>query len=182
MKGTKLPDDYWRKPRKHGAKAQKRGISNEYISICTGIERDGNAVAKSVTRATPSKEDIVSVFGERVGQKSLILCDGAKSYSALGRHCECAVVDVLEETDSAKGGKGFYNINTANSFHSYIKEMLDQYRGVATKYLNRYNILFANAFRNGSDITDDIYNILCSNADNHYHSIEDVKTLNLLDI
>ena len=182
LKGSKLPDSYWRKPRKHGAVAQKRGISNEYVSICTGIERDGSAVAKTVTRATPGKDDIVSVFGERVGQDALVLCDGAKSYSVLGERCECAVVDVLEETDSEKGGKGFYNINTANSFHSYIKEMLKQYRGVATKYLNRYNTLFANAFRNGSDITDDIYNILCSNSESHYHSINDVKTLNLLDV
>ena len=32
FKGTKLPDDFYRKPRKHGAKATKPGLSNEYIS------------------------------------------------------------------------------------------------------------------------------------------------------
>jgi transposase-like protein len=29
LKGVKLPPDFWRKPRKHGAKAEKRGLSNE---------------------------------------------------------------------------------------------------------------------------------------------------------
>ena len=44
MKGIKIQDDYWRPARKHGAKAQTRGVSNEYISICTGIEREGKVL------------------------------------------------------------------------------------------------------------------------------------------
>ena len=36
-KGHKLPETVTRPARKHGAKAQKRGISNEYICICTGV-------------------------------------------------------------------------------------------------------------------------------------------------
>ena len=46
-KGKAIPDEAGRKARKHGAKAQKRGISNEYICICTGIERKGSAFAAS---------------------------------------------------------------------------------------------------------------------------------------
>jgi hypothetical protein len=40
-KGTKLPNDFWRKPRKHGAVAQKPGISNEYVCISMGVSRSG---------------------------------------------------------------------------------------------------------------------------------------------
>ena len=40
-KGRKLDDTINRAPRKHGAKAEKRGISNEYVCICTGIQRKG---------------------------------------------------------------------------------------------------------------------------------------------
>lgn len=35
-KGSSLPDSVLRPARKHGAVAQKRGISNEYVCICTG--------------------------------------------------------------------------------------------------------------------------------------------------
>lgn len=36
-KGGPVPEKVGRKARKHGAKAAKRGISNEYVAICTGL-------------------------------------------------------------------------------------------------------------------------------------------------
>jgi transposase-like protein len=180
FKGSKLPEGYWRRARKHGAVAQKRGISNEYVGICAGVQRDGQAYSRAVTRATPGKEDVITVFGNRMGQEVLILCDGATSYAALGESCECPVQNV--SVDGAKSGRGFYNINTANGFHSFIKDRYNQYRGVATKYLNRYNTLFSKAFRNSDDLADKIYNILTSNDSQRFHSVSDVKALNLLNI
>ena len=53
-KGAPVPESAGRKVRRHGAKAAKRGISNEYVSICTGIESGGKVVAQSVNRAKPS--------------------------------------------------------------------------------------------------------------------------------
>ncbi len=44
--------------RKHGAKAAKRGISNEYIAINTGIQRDSGAVAATVKHAKPSGAEL----------------------------------------------------------------------------------------------------------------------------
>lgn len=52
-KGAALPDGVGREARRHGAKAQKRGISSEYVCICTGIERGGDAYAATVNRAKP---------------------------------------------------------------------------------------------------------------------------------
>ena len=176
-KGTKIPEDYWRGARKHGAKAQKRGISNEYLSISTGIERDGEAFTKTVTRATPSKEDIITVFGGHIGKDTLILCDGDANYKALSENNECAVKNVDKNS-----GKGFYNINTINSYHSFIKSRYNQYRGVASKYLNRYNVLFSKTFRSDSELADEVYKKITSNENNHYHNINDVETLGLLDI
>ena len=177
-KGRKLPKDFWRKPRKHGAVAQKPGVSREYIGICTGVQRDGGAFSKSVTRATPRKKDVLQVFGDRIDPEALVLCDGAKSYEALGENCKCEVQNVC--ADGNRGGKGFFNMNTANNFHGFIKARYNQYRGVATKYLNRYNALFSRAFRNGGDLADEIYEIMISNETPRHHSVEDVKTLNLL--
>jgi len=174
-KGSKLPQDFWRASRKHGAVAQKRGISNEYVCISTGIQRKGPAYSMSVTRATPSRDDIDSVFKGHLGEDVLILCDGGKSYNVLAENYNCSLMTV----DS---NKGFANINTSNGFHSFIKERYNQFRGVATKYLNRYNVLFSNAYRNIEGLIDKTYNMLCVSDQLRPHIIKDVNTLNLLSI
>lgn len=59
-KRNKLPEGLGRKPRKHGEKAIKRGISSEYVCICARIQRNRAAMAHSVNwakafrRRTPS--------------------------------------------------------------------------------------------------------------------------------
>jgi len=62
LKGTKKPADYWRGARKHGAKAQKRGISNEYVCICTDIGHESGAVVVSVNRAKPDESELKATF------------------------------------------------------------------------------------------------------------------------
>jgi len=174
-KGKKLPKDFWRKPRKHGAKAQKRGISNEYVCISTGVSRNGGVIAKSVTRATPGKDDIDAVFSGHIKPETLIMCDGANGYNDFGAKNDCDVV-VIKERGS------FTHTNTANSFQSLIKERYNRYRGVATKYLNRYNALFAKLFRSRADLADEIYSIMISNDTPRHHSVADVKGLGLLGV
>ena len=178
LKGSKICENYWRKPRKHGAKAQKRGISSEYIGISTGIQRDGKAIAEAVSRATPKKEEVISVFDGRIAESALVLCDGSASFGALGEHVGCAVINIFEEDGSKKGGKGFYNINTANSFHSFIKKRYNQYRGVATKYLNRYTNLFSKVFRSDNNLAVEVFNTISSNNSNRFISVNDVMSLN----
>jgi len=174
-KGKKLSPDFWRKPRKHGAKAQKRGISNEYVCISTGVSRNGGVIAKSVTRATPNKDDINAAFGGHIEPETLIMCDGANGYNDFGAKNDCDVVVIKERG-------GFTHTNTASSFQNLIKERYNKYRGVATKYLNRYNALFAKLFRNQTDLADEIYNIMISSDTPRHHSVADVKGLGLLGV
>ena len=135
--------------RKHGAKAAKRGISNEYIAICTGIQRDGGVIAKTVNRAKPSSDEVEEVFSGHIAENTLILTDGLRSYNVLETHAGCTVVDVDHEEC-----RGIFHLNTVNSLHSYIKQTYVHYRGVASKYLNRYNALFSIAFRCANDMME----------------------------
>ena len=141
FKGAKLPDDFWRKPRKHGAKAEKAGLSNEYICVCAAVERGGKSMATAVGRSQPSSEDITGVFAGKINKDALVLCDGAKSYNILEKNGICTVMNVSNDDD------GFKKINNVNGYHSYIKERNRAARGFATKYLNRYNALFSVTFR-----------------------------------
>ena len=172
-KGKKFDSDFRRSPRKHGAVAESRGLSNEYICICARIERQGSAISKAVNRAKAGSDDISRVLGERVSRKTLILSDGAKSYGVLGE--KCTVQNAVKDEDS------FFHINTVNGYHSFIKERNRNARGFATKYLNRYNAFFSKVYRTTKEVVDDIYNVLCD-MNNRYNTASQSQTQNLLEI
>lgn len=157
-KGSAVPEEAGRSARKHGGKAQKSGISNEYVCICTGVQRGGGAMAETVNRAKPSSEELQAVFGGHLEENVLILCDGLKSYRSLEKTAACCVKNVNHETE-----KSFFNLNTVNAFHSFIKSRYQIYCGVATKYLNRYNTLFAAAYKHTTarfcQISDALLNV-----------------------
>ncbi len=170
-KGNRIPENFWRKSRKHGAVASKPGLSNEYICVCAGIERDGNAIAKAVNRANAGKDDIDKVFSEHVSESTLLLSDGAKAYLVLDGKCKVHAIK--------KGDRGFYNINTVNNYHSFIKERNRTARGFATKYLNRYNSFFSKIFRKTELVVDQIYDLLCG-MNNSYHTNKEIQTMRIL--
>ena len=176
-KGRELPSKVARKSRKHGAKAVKRGISNEYVCICTGVQRKGNALVESINRAKPTSEELLQIFDGHIGKGTLVITDGLRSYNILPKIADCSVKNAKEEKSS------FYHLNTVNNLHSFIKHRYEFYRGVATKYLNRYNALFQFAYK----CTDELINSLSdklfrTGATSMYHSIRDIKELNLLHI
>lgn len=176
-KGGTIPPAYGRNPRKHGAKAQKRGISNEYICICTGIQRKGEAVVKTANRAKPSGEELLSVFNGHIENGTLLLTDGLRGYNVLENLADCTVKNVENESSS------FYHLNSVNSLHSYIKERYKYYRGVATKYINRYGALFSIAYRKTEEIIEKLKTYLFNVGTTSYaRTISDVRGLRLLEI
>ena len=175
-KGAPVPEDAGRGARKHGAKAAKRGISNEYIAICTGIQRDGGIIAETVNRAKPSSDEVKEVFSGHIAENTLILTDGLRSYNVLETLAGCTVVDVNHEEC-----RGIFHLNTVNSLHSYIKQTYVHYRGVASKYLNRYNALFSIAFRCANDMMDTLFASLASLGQTCYwHSVKDIRNYKLV--
>mgnify|MGYP001024503593 FL=1 len=175
-KGGPVPESAGREARKHGAKAAKRGISNEYISICTGVQRDGGVIAASVNRAKPSSKELEGIFRGHIAESTLVLTDGLRSYHVLETLADCTVVDINREEHH-----GFFNLNTVNSLHSFIKETYNHYRGVATKYINRYNALFSIAFRCASNLKDTLLSSLGTvGQECYWHSIKDVRNWQLL--
>lgn len=165
-KGRKFPETHHRKPREHGGKASKRGLSNEQVCICTSINGDGKCVAQSVNRAVPSKTELEQVFDLRIVDDTVILCDGNKNYDVFDEKCTVAHVNSL---------------NKINNFHSFIKERLRAARGVATIYQNRYNALFAKIFGSQETAVDRIFELMTSGKDS-FASNNDIETLKLLNI
>ena len=166
VKGRKISEDYQRKPRKHGAKATKPGLSDEYICVCTSVDADHNCTTSAINRAAPSKAEIEQVFGNRVTADTIILCDGNKQY------------DVLDDRCTVAHSK---RVNKVNGFHSFIKERLLAARGVATIYLNRYNALFSQVFGNRDTAADKIFELMVA-RNGSFSDIASVKSQSLLNL
>ncbi len=164
VKGRKIPAGYHRKPRKHGAKASKPGLSGEYICVCTSVDSDNRCMAEIVNRASPSQAEIEKVFGGKVSADTVILCDGSNRY------------DILEDKCTVAHSK---RVNRVNGFHSFIKERLDAARGVATIYLTRYNALFSQVFCNRPAAVDSIFALMTS-RNGSFSAISTVKECGLL--
>ena len=127
-----------RKPRKHGETATKRGLSDEHFCVCSAADRDGRIVVRCVNRGNPSAEDIEEAFSARISESGVFLCDGKMAYNKLihAKKCEKIVLKSHQDYNRA------YHLNTVNGLHSRLKDMLYRYRGVSSKYLNRYLALF----------------------------------------
>lgn len=167
-----------REARKHGAKASKPGLSQEYVCICSGVERGGDSFARTVNRAVPSKEELQTAFKGHLLPRSLLLCDGQSGYKALEGLTDCRVENVNAEENQ---DKGFYHLNHINNFHGFIKSCCRNFRGVATKYLNRYNALFSSAYQQCEAHAHNFFEIIsqCSPFQRHYSNY-DVRNHNLL--
>ena len=181
LKGSKFPDNAPRPPRRHGERANKRGLSGEQVCICAGVQRNhGAAFASTVNRAQPNKEEIRSAFDGHIGTGTVVFTDGAKSYCVLEEILDCAVEKVSAEEQKRRK---VANLNNVNSFHSFIKERYGKYRGVATKYLNRYNMLFSSAFRDRAKMIDRFCEALMTPGLIDYSvTNNDVEAHGLLDI
>ncbi len=165
-KGREFPENYHRKPRKRGGKASKPGLSDEQVCICSGVNGDGHGMAVSVNRAAPSKTELVQVFGSRITDDTVILCDGSKNYDVFENSCTVAHVK---------------HPNKVNGFHSFIKERIREARGVATIYQNRYNALFSLIFGAAETAVDRIFNLMTS-ASGGFACNSVVESENLLSI
>ena len=164
VKGRKISEGYHREPRRHGAVASKRGISNEYICVCASVTSGGENMAVAANRATPSSQEILGVYGDRVSDGTVVLCDGNTSYNILEDRCTVATTK---------------RINKVNGFHSFIKERLDAMRGVATVYLNRYNALFSMVYAADDSVADEIFELMTKQR-GLYNTIATTQSTNLL--
>lgn len=87
--------------------------------------------------AKPTSHDIQK-FSHYIEDASYTWTDGLESYTKVlnDKNCMHKVVKNYKEYDAVN------HLNNINSFHSAIERQYEKYRGVASKYINRYNVLF----------------------------------------
>ncbi len=75
---------------------------------------------------------LITRYVSSLESKSFVILDGSNSYNELlgNKNCTKKVLISHESYDK------FNHLNTVNSFHKLIKERLQKYNRVASKYIN----------------------------------------------
>ena len=107
------------------AERVKRGLSKLKVCIASGVDGSGNAFAHAYNCGQFGQTAAMNL-SLHIADGSLVTTDNTSSYDRLLREKGC-----------------FHKSCRINSFHSMIKAFYRGYRGVATKYINRYASLFS---------------------------------------
>lgn len=131
LKGTVTAD---RKPRKRQTPATKRGLSNEQVCVIVASNRNGTEYARVIDKGKPTSDKITANLKHHIEDKSVMITDKLASYNDIITLKACTHYTL----STHKKYDNLLHLNTVNGIHSKLKEVIRNYRGVATKYLNRY--------------------------------------------
>jgi len=140
-KGKKLEDVAGKK---RGAPSSRRGLSNDQVCLLSGVQRSGGSYLRYFNMARPTSDEVMNLY-PHIEAETYIWTDDCASYNKLiaklgsGRK----VVSTHKDYDKVN------HLNNVNSFHSLIEKWYSNMGGVASKYINRYAVLFNVRFQVG---------------------------------
>lgn len=134
-----------RKPRKRGKGVfdpKKRGISDEKVAIIISVDRKSQKHLQVATRGRISEEDLQEVLEGKLAKDSILCSDSHPSYIAYAKTKKIEHKTIKANAKQyIKEGK--YHIQHVNQTANEMKQWLDKFKGVSTKYLQNYLNWFA---------------------------------------
>jgi len=131
MKGMKnLP----RKPKKRGTRAEKRGVSDEQVSVAVATDEFDQLQVKIVGQGNPTTENMIRIMGGFVTLGSTLVTDSRSLYQEFARKRECPLIQIPSGFHTAEG----HDLGTLNGIHSEMKSWFAKFRGVSTRHLQGY--------------------------------------------
>lgn len=127
-----------RKARHRGEPSKYRGLSHEQLCIVTTTDRNGHEINSYVGNGKPTTNSINQSVKDKITNKSVLYTDGAFCYDQLASISGSSLVQLYDHNMYNK----VEHLNTVNYIHSLIKNTLRKYRGVSSKYIQRYLSLF----------------------------------------
>lgn len=117
--------------------SQFRGISKEQVCVLVGRDRTKNTISKVACMGRIEKTQVEKAIGSLVSKDNILCTDGWRGYKTYAKEKGIEHYRI----DTKKTGyviKGIYHIQNVNSYHGRLKQWLNRFKGVATKYLNHY--------------------------------------------
>ncbi|KQL18390.1 IS1595 family transposase [Cytobacillus solani] len=126
-----------RKSRKRGGKSKHRGISHEQVCVLVARDRTKATVSKVACMGRIVKPKVDDLIGSKLSKENVIVTDAWRAYKTYAK--EKGLEHYRIKSDGGKHViKGLYHIQNVNGLHSRLKQWIDRFKGVATKYLDNY--------------------------------------------
>lgn len=134
FKGREVVD---RKPKKRGDRDEKRGISNLKIAVVVAQDHNGQVISQKAGTGRVRAEEIDAVIGDFIDLSSLLCTDTATNYKkfALMKELKHEIINISKD---GYVKKGIYHLQHVNGYHKRLKDWMQRFQGVATKYLDNY--------------------------------------------
>ncbi|MED4750815.1 IS1595 family transposase [Brevibacillus choshinensis] len=126
-----------RKPRKRGGKANHRGISREQVCVLVARDRAKSTVSKVTCMGRVVKTQVEKVIGSKLHSENVLVTDAWRAYKTYAKEKGLEHYRI-KSTDGKHVIKGIYHIQNVNGVHSRLKQWIDRFKGVASKYLDNY--------------------------------------------
>lgn len=124
-----------RKPRKRGS--ANMTLKENKVPVVVATDRKGNTVLNVAGRGSVKRNDLLTIMKDKFHPDAILCSDGANVYKGLAKQ------EGIQHIKSASHGRPIaknkaYNIQVVNQIHKELKEHLDKFNGVSTKYLQNY--------------------------------------------
>ncbi len=130
-----------RKPRKRGGKSKHRGISQEQVCVLVARDPTKATVSKVSCMGRIVKPKVAKIIGSKLSSDNVLVTDAWRAYKTYAK--EKGLEHYRIKSDDGKHViKGLYHIQNVNGLHSRLKQWIDHFKGVATKYLDNYLLVF----------------------------------------
>ena len=107
-----------------------RGLSHQQVCVLTALDR-GKRIFNQPVGLGKMRKDYLDVLQSKLSKNATIITDGDKSYKSLKN------VKIKQIAGGIIKDK-VYNLARINAYHSGLKQWIDRFNGVSTKYLDNY--------------------------------------------
>lgn len=133
-KGQKHID---RKPRKRGSDGHKH--DSDKVSVITAISRDSGVITVVVDAKKIDSKEAEQALASRLEADTVLITDENRAYNAVAKKNKgISNVKINSKKNQTEKPKNKMHLQTVNNQHKQIRDFLDPFNGVATKYLPNY--------------------------------------------
>ena len=126
-----------RKPRKRGNDGIKQGISEDKVAVILTCDRNKHKDFKVVKRGRIRKIDIQNALSGKLDESATLCTDSHRSYTAFAK-TEGIKHEKLNARKKQYVKNKIYHVQNANQTARALKDWMNRFNGVATKYLQNY--------------------------------------------
>ena len=126
-----------RKPRKRGNHGIKQGISQDKVAVILTCDRESHKDFKVAKRGRIRKVDIEKVLSGKLDKKSVLCTDSHRSYTAFAK-AEGIEHQRIHARKKQYVKDKIYHVQNANQTTRALKDWMNDFNGVSTKYLQNY--------------------------------------------